>query len=267
MLTFASTEGAPVYSGLTIPGIPGGAYALAVTGTTITLGNYENGNPLVLTADVPAGTVVFTNLDLETTQDLALSASAAPGAKLAIYFSDDTESGWVDLVLRAIHPDPGDFPAGVNPPAVMSASWFIADGDDPDGLTSPVGITAGVVDVMSAAFADAAIQGVTICIASGDFGSNSVIGRIATTSPTTFAGDGYAHTQYPTSDPWVLSVGGTTLGKYQRPARARSNGSSTPGTMPSTTPLTRGGPPAVASATTSRCPRTRAPPGCRSRST
>jgi hypothetical protein len=218
VLTFASTEGAPVYSELTGTGIPAGTYASAVTATTITLGTFDsNGNPIELTlpADVPAGTVVYANLDLETTQDLALSASAAPGAKLSIYFSDDTESGWVDLVLRAIHPDPGDFPAGVNPPTVMSASWFIADGDDPDGLTAPVGISAGVLDVMSAAFADAAIQGVTICIAAGDFGSNSVMGRMATTSPTTFAGDGYAHTVYPASDPWVLSVGGTTLGKYQ----------------------------------------------------
>jgi kumamolisin len=44
------------------------------------------------------------------------------------------------------------------------------------------------------------MQGVTVCIASGDTGSNSKIS------------DGKAHVQYPGSDPWVLSVGGTTLG-------------------------------------------------------
>jgi hypothetical protein len=49
-------------------------------------------------------------------------------------------------------------------------------------------------------FEDAAIQGVTICIASGDTGTDSKVG------------DGLAHVQYPASDPWVLSVGGTTVG-------------------------------------------------------
>jgi Pro-kumamolisin, activation domain len=223
VLTFASTAGTLIYSSVTGAGIPQDTYVQAVTATTITLGNYDSsGDPIELTlpADVPAGTAIYINLDLETTQDLALSASAAPGARLAIYFSDDTESGWVDLVNRAIHPDPGDFPAGVNPPTVMSASWFITAGDDPDGLEL-YGISTGVLDVMSAAFADAAIQDVTICVAAGDFGSSSGIGRFAT-SATTNGGDGYAHTVYPASDPWVLSVGGTTLGEYQ-PA-----GSSTP---------------------------------------
>jgi kumamolisin len=53
---------------------------------------------------------------------------------------------------------------------------------------------------LSNAFQDAAIQGVTVCIASGDTGTDSKVG------------DGNAHVQYPASDPWVLSIGGTTIG-------------------------------------------------------
>ena len=62
------------------------------------------------------------------------------------------------------------------------------------------GVTAALVTAVSQAFEDAAIQGVTVCIASGDTGSDSKIG------------DGHAHVQYPGSDPWVLSCGGTTIG-------------------------------------------------------
>jgi kumamolisin len=47
------------------------------------------------------------------------------------------------------------------------------------------------------------MQGVTVCIASGDTGSDSKVG------------DGKAHVQYPASDPWVLSIGGTTVGNVQ----------------------------------------------------
>ena len=43
-------------------------------------------------------------------------------------------------------------------------------------------------------FEDAAIQNVTVCIASGDTGAQSKLF------------DGLAHVQYPASDPWVLAA-------------------------------------------------------------
>jgi hypothetical protein len=243
-------------------------------------------------------------LDGETNQDICISTLAAQGANVAVYSTDDSGVGWVDLINRVLHPEAGDFPTGVNPPSVLSASWAIAAGDDPDGLSFfGGGVTVNTLQQMTAAFQDAAIlqTGPTICIASADFGSNPWgVGRSANTSATTttisttspgaaaggsvltfastagvsvgsigcysdpitgvwyflkvtavtattvtvqaldnatqawvgtgffdavpvgttiyfnleFEGDGYAHVCYPATDPWVLSVGGTTLGQY-----------------------------------------------------
>ena len=130
--------------------------------------------------------------DSETTQDIFISASCAPGADVAVYFTSGSQQGWVDLVGRVVHPNPGDPVC-----SVLSSSFYIMDGDDA-ALSS--GATSALVDAVSQAFEDAAIQGVTICIASGDTGSESKIP------------DGNAHVQYPGSDPWVLSCGGTTIG-------------------------------------------------------
>jgi hypothetical protein len=170
-----------------------------------------------LTTALPAGTIISINLDGETNQDIAISTLAAAGANIAVYFTTDTQQGWVELIGRVLHPDAGDFPAGVTPPSVLSASWSISPGDDPDGFTYAddnwgTGASASVLLAITASFQDAAVlqTGPTICVASGDYGSFCGIS------------DGYAHVEYPGSDPWILSCGGTTLGQYL------PSGSSTP---------------------------------------
>jgi len=216
-LSFADTSninpqltGSYTYSGVT--------YWIALIPDSSTVADvltYQPGigwNPMLITP-VPQGTVVWINLDGETNQDIAISslATAGPGivANVVDYFTDNTQQGWVDMIGRVLHPEAGDLPAGVNPPTVLSASWSIAPGDDPNGLTNAdnywgTGVTTAALLAMTAAFQDAAIlqTGPTICIASGDYGSSSGVG------------DGYAHAEYPASDPWVLGCGGTTLGKY-----------------------------------------------------
>jgi hypothetical protein len=161
---------------------------------------------------IPANTPIYFNVDGETTQDLAIAGLAAVGANLACYFINDTQDGWVGMMGRVLVPEPGDFPTGVNPPSVISSSYYISGGDDPDGLAHD-GVTTGLMDAISQAFQDATIlgNGATICVATGDFGSNCGVGS-EIGDPT--VGDGYAHVQYPASDPWVLGVGGTTLGQY-----------------------------------------------------
>lgn len=74
-------------------------------------------------------------------------------------------------------------------------------GDDENTLKNFDHVSQTFIDEISNAFADAAQRGVTICIASGDTGSDSKVG------------DGKAHVQYPATDPWVLSVGGTAIGE------------------------------------------------------
>jgi hypothetical protein len=130
----------------------------------------------------------------ETTQDIEIAAGCAPGAAINVYISDGSQQGWVQSISRFAHPDASDSPA-----SVLSSSYYICNGDDA-ATRATAGITVALVQAVSAAFQDAAIQGRTVCIASGDTGTDSKVG------------DGKAHVQYPGSDPWVLSVGGTTVG-------------------------------------------------------
>jgi len=132
--------------------------------------------------------------DAETTQDIVIAAKAAPGASIAVYFTTYSQQGWVDLIQRIAHPQTGDPVC-----SVVSSSFYVSNGDD-SGTLSSEGVSTAWLTAVSQAFQDAAIQGITICIACGDTGTDSKVG------------DGKAHVQYPGSDPWVLSVGGTTIG-------------------------------------------------------
>ncbi len=82
---------------------------------------------------------------------------------------------------------------------MLSSSFYVSNGDDAATLAAE-GIPSTWLTAVTQAFEDAAIQGVTVCICSGDFGSGMTVG------------DGLAHVIYPASDPWVLAVGGTTIG-------------------------------------------------------
>lgn len=135
--------------------------------------------------------------DSETTQDICIAASAAPGASIAVYFTTSDQKGWVDLVQRIVHPNPGDPVC-----SVISSSFYLSDGDDAATLTTEH-ISTNLLTAVSMAFQDAALQNVTVCIASGDTGTASKLI------------DHKAHVQYPASDPWVLSVGGTTVGNIK----------------------------------------------------
>jgi kumamolisin len=133
----------------------------------------------------------------ETTQDIAITASFAPGAAVNVYITTGDQQGWVQAISRVAHPDATD-----SAPSVLSSSWFIADGDDTAGLADQH-VSVAFVNAVTAAFQDAAIQGITVCIASGDRGTDSDVH------------EGKVHVQYPGSDPWVLCVGGTTIGNIQ----------------------------------------------------
>jgi hypothetical protein len=65
-----------------------------------------------------------------------------------------------------------------------------------DALISPI----------SSALQDASLMDVTICFAAGDRGTDGGVN------------DGYAHVQYPPSDPWILCCGGTGLGNFDATA-------------------------------------------------
>jgi kumamolisin len=130
--------------------------------------------------------------DLETTQDICIAAAAAPGASIVVYFTTYTQMGWVDLIQRVIHPEPGEALC-----SVLSSSFYVLNSDDAASLDI---VSQDWINSVTMAFEDAAVQNVTVCVASGDSGTESNVG------------DGKAHVQYPASDPWVLGAGGTTIG-------------------------------------------------------
>jgi len=160
--------------------------------------------------------------DLETEQDICVASTVAQGATIAVYFLaffGSGQNGWHDLIERVVTPDAGDFPAGVNPPSVLSSSDYICDGDDAITLANE-GITSSFIDAVHMAFEDAALQGITVCIASGDQGADSKVGSSTGVSEwgEPFSAEGGAHVQYPGSDPLVLACGGTTIGGVSGPS-------------------------------------------------
>ena len=166
------------------------------TSTTVTL-------KVTLSAPVPKGTTIYFNVGNETTQDICVAASAAPGANIVVYFAPGTEQGWIEVFLRAIWPDRNDFRDGVDPPSVLSCSFGLTPGDDQRGESYVTFVSIVMLD--SFFLLDAVVRGVTICACTGDNGSQG--------SPNLT--DGHAHVWYPASDPFVLAVGGTTLGKTE----------------------------------------------------
>ena len=120
----------------------------------------------------------------EVMLDIEVVAGICPGATIPVYFSNFTEQGWVD-VLDTVMQDTE------NAPSVLSISWGLAE-DDPAW-------SQGALDAINEAFKEAALMGITVCVAAGDDGSDDQVG------------DGHAHVDFPASSPYVLAVGGTTL--------------------------------------------------------
>ncbi len=209
-LTFASTNNIAFFVGsMGILSVGVNTYPFAITEinsqTTITVVIYYEDD---FEETIPAGTMVYFNLDYETTQDICIAASASGGANIAVYYSDNTEWGWIDLIGRAIQPSDFDLPLWMPPPSILTTSWMLAIGDDTSALYYSndqwnTGVTSGTITALDMIFQDAAIHGITVCAATGDYGSNSQMD------------DHFAHVSFPASDPWILSVGGTTMGKYQ----------------------------------------------------
>ncbi len=126
--------------------------------------------------------------DGEVVLDIQVAGGAAPGAKIAVYFAQFTESGWVEAITKAIHDT-------TNKPSVISISWGWSELEDAGTLAW----TSAVINEVNTTLAEAANLGITVLVAAGDDGSTDGIT------------DGKVHVDYPSSSPNVLAVGGTTL--------------------------------------------------------
>lgn len=120
--------------------------------------------------------------DIEVVLDAEVSGSIANHAKIAVYFAPNTSQGFLDAITTAIHDT-------VHKPSAISISWGSAE----------KGWTEQSMDAMDQAFADAALLGITVCVAAGDHGAGDGVG------------DGLAHADFPASSLHVLGCGGTRL--------------------------------------------------------
>jgi kumamolisin len=119
--------------------------------------------------------------DGEVMLDIEVVGAIAPKANIVVYFSPNTDAGFLDAVTSAVHD-------ATHKPSVISISWGGAEST----------WTAQAMTAMDEAFEAAAAMGVTICVASGDSGSSDAAG-------------GGNHVDFPASSPHVLGCGGTSL--------------------------------------------------------
>ncbi len=156
--------------------------------TDIGLLGYSNNTALV------SGGPPFGGGVIECTLDVAVVGAVAQGCNINVYFTEDSEAGWVAFFDRAIFPLAGD-----NPPSVLSASWILTLSDDTSTIGNPA--TSGTLShTLSGYLQSAAMRGITVFMAIGDWGSGNQLV------------DTHCHVSYPNSDPWVTSCGGTIVG-------------------------------------------------------
>jgi kumamolisin len=118
--------------------------------------------------------------DGEVSLDIEVVGAIAPGAKIAVYFTPNTDAGFIDAVSNAVHDT-------TNRPSVISISW-----GGPESSW-----TAQSQQAFNSVLQAAAAMGVTVCVASGDSGSSD--------------GTSGNAVDFPASSPYVLACGGTRL--------------------------------------------------------
>jgi kumamolisin len=119
--------------------------------------------------------------------DIQVAGSVAPGARIAMYFTEFTERGWVDALHTAVTDTE-------NSPSVLSISY--GNPEDANGTAW----TGAAIAKVNEAFQIAAAKRITVCCASGDQGSADL------DAPTR-----QVHVDFPASSPLVLACGGTRL--------------------------------------------------------
>ena len=123
-----------------------------------------------------------TGADGEVALDIQVAGGVAPGARIAVYFTPNTDAGFVDAITAAAHD-------AANKPSVLSISWGSAEAN----------WTAQAMTTMTSALQDAAGLGISVFVAAGD--------NLATDGVS----DGKAHVDFPASSPWAIGCGGTLI--------------------------------------------------------
>ena len=125
----------------------------------------------------------------EVMLDVDVAGCLSGGAKIVVYFSTFDEKGMVDIISAVLADSAND-------PSVLSISWGWPENQP---FNSSVTWSPAAIDHINHSFLAAAQLGISICVSTGDDGSEAQIK------------DGRAHANYPATSPYVLAVGGTTL--------------------------------------------------------
>ena len=119
--------------------------------------------------------------DREVTLDIQVAGAMAPGARIVVYFAENSEEGLYDALSEAVHD-------AAHTPTVISLSW----GGPEETWTGQLrGALSAVLD-------DAAALGVTVTAATGDDGAADGVPR-------------GLHVDLPACLPGVLGCGGTRI--------------------------------------------------------
>jgi subtilase family serine protease len=162
--------------------------------------SYENcfglGNPIsTVIVDTTGGTPSAVGT-VEADLDLEQLATQAPGVSLLSYEGPDTDQGFFDTWNAIVQDDRA---------SVVSTSWAYCEPDANGIRDMTTGVT--LLTILDDLFQQAALQGQTILAGSGDSGSEGCFPD--TMGPN--AASTALNVTYPASDPFVTSVGGTTL--------------------------------------------------------
>jgi kumamolisin len=141
------------------------------TVTAVEIGNAHNSPS---TADSADGEVML---------DIEVAGAVAPGANQLVYFASNTTRGFLGAIQAAVHDE--------RSPSVISISW---GAPEDAGAWTPTNLQA-----FDDTFREAAVLGVTVCVAAGDNGSTDGLH------------DGRQHVDFPASNPFVIACGGTRL--------------------------------------------------------
>jgi kumamolisin len=120
----------------------------------------------------------------ETMMDVQIIAALCHEANIAVYFASWDQKGWIDLLDEVTSGHP-------TKPIAVSISYGTAE--------EASDWSQGAMNSINHRLQIAAMMGITVCVSSGDDGSGCT------------QGDNRCHVEFPTSSPFVLSVGGTML--------------------------------------------------------
>jgi hypothetical protein len=162
--------------------------ALTVSGTQFT---NNTASVSAITSSTPNATLnsLPDSFILELTQDISTSATIAQGATVNVYFTQDSEQGWITFLNRVLQPQ------AEPQPTVLTSSFPLTLDDSGIGSPATSGTTA---NAMGTLFQALGALGIQLFSAIGDWGSNDQI-------------TGGLHVAYPSSDPFVTACGGTVL--------------------------------------------------------